>query len=146
MSKICTLRDFNGQLIISDTDKAEASNNFLLIVFTVDDKQLSDYPHCTDALMEMPQFTTEEVRDAILACKSSYSCGPDGCPSKFLKLFSELYIPQLSLFNMSINQHLVPDAWRLVHVVPIFKDIGSKLLVVNYRLISLTNAFSELME
>ena len=94
--------------------------------------------------MEMPHFTTAEVRDAILACKSSYSCGPDGCPSKFLKLFPELCTPQASLFN--VNQLLVLDAWRLAYVIPIFKGKGSKLLVENYRPISLTSIFSMVME
>ena len=84
---IGTLRDFNGHLITSGIDKAEAFNNFFHSVFTVDDKQLLDFPHGSYAFMEMPHFTTQDVRDAILTCKSSYSCGPDGCPSKFLKLF-----------------------------------------------------------
>ena len=90
MSTIDTFRDFNGPLIISDTDKAEAFNNFFYSVFTVDAKQMPDFSHRTNALLEMPHFTTAEVRDAILACTSSNSCGPDRCPSKLLKLFPEL--------------------------------------------------------
>ena len=145
MSTINTSCDLNDQLIASDIDKAEAFNNFFHTVFTINDKQLLDFPHFTDALMEMPRFTTAEVRDAILASKSSYSCGPEGCQSKFLKLFPELCTPLSSLFNMSINKQLAPDAWRLEHVIPIFKGKGSKLLVENYRPISLTNVFSKLM-
>ena len=145
MSTIDTLRDLNGRLIASDFDKAEAFNNFFYTVFTVNDKQLPYFPRRTDALMKMQHFTTAEVRDAFLASKSSYSCGPDGCPSKFLKLFPELCTPLSSLFNMSINQQLAPDAWRLAHVIPIFKGKGSKLLVENYRPINLTNVFSKLM-
>ena len=76
---------------------------------------MPDFPHGTGAFVEMLHFTTVELRDAILACKSSYSCGPDGYPSKLLKLFPELCTHLGSLFNMSINQQL-----------------ESKLLVENY--------------
>ena len=135
-----TLRDSNGQLITSDIDKAEAFNNFFHSVCTFDDNQLPYFPHRTDALMEMSQFTTAEFRDAIF-----YSFGLDGCPSKSLKLFPELCTPLSSLFNMSISQQIVLDAWRLAHVIPIFKGKGSKFLVENYKPIILTNVFSKLM-
>ena len=67
------------------------SKNSFLYISTVDDQELPDFPHRSDVLMEMPHFTTAKVRDVILACKSSYTYGPNGCPSKFLKLSPEIY-------------------------------------------------------
>ena len=80
---------------------------------------MPDFPHYTDALKDMPHFTTSKVRGVILACKSSYSC-----PSKFLKLFPKLCTPLATLFNMSIYEQLVSDAWKLAHVISIFKVKG----------------------
>ena len=47
---------------------------------------------------------------------------------------------------MSIMQKALPSAWKLAHVVPIYKGKGSKLNVENFRPIHLTNIFCKLME
>jgi hypothetical protein len=94
----------------------------------------------------MPVFSPNEVRATIHALKNSNACGPDGCSNKFLKLFPELCIPLADIFNMSMRQKLLPSAWKLANVVPIFKGKGSKLSAENYRPISLTNIFCKLME
>ena len=47
---------------------------------------------------------------------------------------------------MSIRQRALPSAWKLAHVVPIYKGKGSKLNVENYRPISFINVFCKLME
>jgi len=132
--------------VVSDTDKAEAFNKFVHSVFTVDNNVVPEFARRTDANMDMPLFVPEEVRAVLLETKNSSACGPDGCPSKFLKLFPELCIPLCSLFNMSMRQKAVPQAWKLANVVPIYKGKGSKLDVSNYRPISLTNVFCKLME
>ena len=96
--------------------------------------------------MDVPSFNPDEVRAAIHASKNSNACGLDGCSSKYLKLFPELCTPLCDIFNMSIKQRALPSTWKLAHIVPIYKGKGSKLNVVNYRPISLTNVFCKLME
>ena len=66
--------------------------------------------------------------------------------SKFLRLFPELCVPLASIFNLSITQQRVSNAWKLANVVLIYKSKGSKAQVENYRLISLTNVFCKFME
>ena len=100
----------------------------------------------TNAYMDVPSFIPDEVRAAIQASKNSNTSGPDGCSSKFLKLFSELCTPLCDIYNMSIRQRVLPSAWKLAHVVPIYKGKGSMLNVENYRRISLTNVFCKLKE
>jgi exonuclease III len=140
------LRDHHGKPIISDFDKAEAFNHFFHSVFTIDDNNMPDFTRRTAANMDMPVFAPEEVRAVLLEAKNSNACGPDGCSSKFLKFFPELCVPLCKLFNMSMRQQAVPQAWKLANVVPIYKGKGSKLDVTNYRPISLTNVFCKLME
>ena len=64
----------------------------------------------------------------------------------FLKKFPELCVPLCDLFNMSIQQGIVPKAWKIANVIPIFKGKGSALDVKNYRPISLTNVFCKTLE
>ena len=144
--QIGPLRDVSGMLITNDRDKATTFNNFFHSVFTVDDNSAPAFALRTDAYMPMPIFTHNEVRVALCASKNSTSCGPDGCPAKFLKLFPELCLPLTDIFNLSIKQQCVPGAWKLANVVPIFKGKGSKLQVDNYRPISLSNVYCKLME
>ena len=89
--------------------------------------------------MKMLLFSREEVRAVLKEAKNSSACGPDSCPSKFLKHFPEFLTPLCHLFNMSMRQQTVSQAWKLANVLPIYKGKRSKLDVSNYRPISLTN-------
>ncbi len=146
VTQLGPLRDPYGSPIITDFDKAEAFNKFFHSVFTIDDNNSPKFERRTAVDMDMPVFTTEEVKAVLLESKTISSCGPDGCPSKFLRLFPEMCVPLSNLFNMSMRQQFVPHAWKIANVVPIYKGKGSKLDVTNYRPISLTNVFCKLME
>ena len=50
-----------------------------------------------------------------------------------------------SLFNLSIDQSIVPSSWKLSNVVPIPKD-GPKNRVESFRPISLLSVFSKMLE
>ena len=69
--------------------------------------------------MDAPSFDPDKIRAAIHATKNSNTCGPDGCSSKFLKLCT----PLGEIFNMFIRQKALPSAWKLAHVVPIYKGL-----------------------
>ncbi len=146
VTQIAHLRDPNGQPIVLDRDKATAFNAFFHSVFTIDNNELPEFARRTDLNMSLPIFSPADVRKALLAFKNSSSCGPDGCSIKFLKLFPELCLPLSEIFNMSLKQQVVPSAWKVANVIPIFKGKGSKLSTDNYRPISLTNVFCKLME
>jgi hypothetical protein len=140
------LCDNLGTSITCDLDKAEAFNNFFHSVFTVDNNIMPDFAQRTAVNMDMTPFVPDEVRTVLKEASNSSACGPDGCPSKFLKKFPELCVPLCNLFNMSMSQQAVPQAWKLANVIPVYKGKGSKLDVSNYRPISLTNVYCKLME
>ena len=100
---ICPLCDSNGQFVTNDYDKAELFNTFFHSVFTINNSVASKFEQHTDINMDMQIFTSNEVRATILAYKKFSSCGPDGCPAKFLKLFPELCIPLTDIFNTSLS-------------------------------------------
>ena len=82
--------------------------------------------------MPNPLFTVADVKRALTVTKSSTSCGPDGVPLLFLKMFPELSEPLCNLYSMSIQQGCVPKVWKIAKVRPIFKGKGSMLEVKNY--------------
>ena len=90
--------------------------------------------------------TPNKVRAALCASKNLLSYVPDGCPSRFLELFPELYVPLASIFNLSITPQRVPNAWKLANVVRVYKGKGPKTPVENYRPISVSKVFCKLME
>ena len=96
--------------------------------------------------MPNPIFTGADVKRALMDTKSSTSCGPDGIPPLFLKMFPELSEQLCSLFNMTIQQGCVPKMWQIAKFIPIFKGKGSMLEVKNYRPISLTSFYCKTLE
>ena len=73
----------------------------------------------------------------ILLLDDNKSSGPSDIPIKILKIAAPIIIPQLvKIFNLSFKKGIFPDLMKLAKVIPIFKS-GSKLLVTNYRPISL---------
>ena len=66
--------------------------------------------------------------------------------ARVLKEYKEELSKQLTqLFNQPLNEGVVPDSWKTVIVVPIFKK-GDKSIASIYRPISLTSLVSKLLE
>ena len=73
----------------------------------------------------------------LLLLDDNKSSGPSDIPIKILKIAAPISIPQLvKIFYLSYKKGVFPDLMKLAKVIPIFKS-GSKLLVTNYRPISL---------
>ena len=60
--------------------------------------------------------------------------------------FKQLAGAMTIVFQQSINQSAIPDAWRLAHVTPLFKGKNDKTLPASYRPISLTEVACKLLE
>ena len=61
------------------------------------------------------------------------------------KCAETLQHPLYILFNESLKSSYFPTAWKLAHVVPIYKS-GDKSLIQNYRPVSLLNIVSKVFE
>ena len=78
-----------------------------------------------------------EINKILGLCKNKKSSGDDGLILLLLKqLRSVIDVPIAMLGNLSVSQGTVPDAMKLVKVVPIYKA-KSKEIFTNYRPISL---------
>ena len=72
--------------------------------------------------------------------------GPNGIYTEVLKLINHLICDTLcKIYNMCITSGKHPDKLKLAHAIPIFKK-GSRLLVSNYRPISLLSNLNKILE
>ena len=50
------------------------------------------------------------------------------------------------LFNMCVKESCFPDCWKVLAVVPVFKNIGERSTAKTYRPVSLLSVFSKVFE
>ena len=94
----------------------------------------------------MYSFDLQTVRLRLLRLNVGKAAGPDDISNNVLKQTSYFLAPRLTtLFQLSLNQGIVPDDWKDAHVTPIHKS-GRLDLANNYRPISLTSCVCKIME
>ena len=148
-SGIAPLMNVNGDLIFSDTDKAELLNQYFTSVFTVDDGNLpvfqsrlsSSSPGINDI-----NTSPSKVRSFLGHLKLNSAAGPDRIPSIFYrKASTSLCFPLSILFRSLIDLHDLPSEWKHSFVTPIYKK-GSPSAPSNYRPIALTCSCCKILE
>ena len=124
-------------------EKADALNSFFVTCFNHPSPQLSSH--------NIPEVTTRDCPIELL-CKvedvfeMSKASGPDGISGRMLKYTACSIAPALTkIFNLSISTGIVPDEWKLSHVVPIPKS-NKYDDVSGYRPISLLSICSKMLE
>jgi hypothetical protein len=82
----------------------------------------------------------------LAAIGKNKSKGPDSFSGDILNLGRRTTIPYLArLSDITINNATIPSDWKKAIVVPIYKG-GDRLLVANYRPVSLTSVVCKQME
>ena len=92
------------------------------------------------------QTDPQEVEDIIKDFDTSKGVGPNSIPPKILKKISHLISKPLSeIFNKSFSTGIFPDLLKISKINPIHKK-DSKLLISNYRPISLLSNLNKIIE
>ena len=107
------------------------------------DKYLKD--RCSSSFAYEP-CTPNEVFLVIAELNPSKSTGPNGIPTEILKMINfVISIPLSKIINKCILNGTHPEKLKLAHVIPVFKK-GCRLLVSNYRPISLLSNINKIFE
>ena len=78
--------------------------------------------------------------------KENKSPGVDGIAPKILKeTVEQISAPLAHVFNMSLQEGIVPLEWKEANIIPLFKK-GSRNKSVNYRPVSLTSVICKVLE
>ena len=90
--------------------------------------------------------TPNEVFILINGLNTHKGTGPNGIPTEILKMLGlPLSVPLSKIYNICIETGKQPTKLKLAHALPIFKK-GSRLLVSNYRPISLLSNLNKILE
>ena len=86
-----------------------------------------------------------EIRNIIRDLRNT-SPGHDGITAYLIKNVTDDIVTQLSfIFNLSIECGVFPDEMKLAKVIPLYKN-GDKMIISNYRPVSLLSVFSKILE
>ena len=147
--------EINNQIQTDPKDIADSFNKYFT---TVADKIVSKRKYngnkeyrdfLANRLLENFIFTDcdeDEIETIINSFKIGKSVGPNSVPIKLLKyLGKSICKPLKEIFNLSLRSGIHPDILKLAKTVPIYKK-GSRLLVSNYRPISLLSNLNKILE
>ena len=65
--------------------------------------------------------------------------------SSILEIVEQISIPLATVFNLSLEEGIVPLEWKEANIIPLFKK-GSRNKSENYRPVSLTSVIIKLLE
>ena len=133
--------------IIDNNLAVENFCKYFYSTYTQDDGKM---PHINKLYEDMEDniiFSCDDIKSLLHKLSKKSSSGPDGISNILLKKLSEELCKPLSiLFQISLNQKVISDEWRMADVIPIYKGKGSKYDVGSYRPINLTSTISKVMK
>ena len=91
-------------------------------------------------------LTDDEVKEALRSLMPNKSPAYENISSNVLNETSDIFFTSLKyIFNLSLQQGILPESLKIAKVSPIYKK-DEEFLLTNYRPISVLPCFSKLLE
>ena len=141
---------FNGPEVLSSaSDKAKLFAENFPLNSNLDDSGVSlpVFPSRTNLKLHNIFVTPKIVRKVVMNLDLSKASSPDCIPVVVLKNCEpELSYILAELFNKCLKESCFPDCWKVSSVVPVFKNVGERFTVKNYRPVSLLSVVSKVFQ
>ena len=140
---------FNGPEMSSASDKAKLFAENISLNSNLDDLGVSlpVFPSRTNLKLHNISVTPKMVRKVIMNLDLSKASGLDCIPEVVLKNCEpELSYILAELFNKCLKESCFPDCWKVLSVVPVFKNVGERPTAKNYHPVSLLFVVSKVFE
>lgn len=127
---------------------ADEFNRFFESVFTMPSHVRGDSNlHYSCACpMEPLLFDQEGVFSRLLNLDAKKASGPDNIPTAFLKRYAEwVSFFLVIIFKKSLETHSIPQDWLCAIIILLFKA-GNRMIISNYRPVSLTSVCCKVIE
>ena len=141
---------FNSpEVLYSAYDKAKLfAENFSMNSY-LDDSGISlpAFPSRTNLKLYNISVIPKMFKNVIMNLDLSKAFGPDCIPVVVLKnCVPELSYILAELSNKSLKESCFPDCWKVLSVVPVFKNVGKRSTTKNYHPVSLLSLVSKVFE
>ena len=141
---------FNGPEVLSSaSDKAKFYAENFSLNSNLDDSGVSlpVFPSRTNLKLHNISITPKMVRKVVMNLDLSKASGPDCIPVVVLKNCEpELSYILAELFNKCLKESCFQDCWKILSVVPVFKNVRERSTAKNYRPVSLLSVVSKVFE
>ena len=136
-------------MLSSASDKAKLfAENFSMNSYLNDlGISLLVFPSTTNLKLHNISVTLKMLRKIVMNLDLSKASGPDcilvvvlkNCEPEFSYILAEL-------FNKCLKRCCLPYCWKVLSVVPVFKNVGERSTAKNYRPVSLLSLVSKVFE
>ena len=95
--------------------------------------------------MTFNAITVEEIDKTIKGLRNNKASGLDIIANEYIKSTSSIFLPAYhKLFNLVLDTGILPDAWLIGVIKPIYKNKGNPDDPNNYRPITLLSCMGKL--
>ena len=138
----------DGKMVSDFGKKANIFNNLFVFICTPigNTSCLPSFSYRTGSRIKSFQVTENDILAITKSLDPNKAHGCDNISIKMIKICSKsLILPLEIIFEHSLKKGKFPKIWKKANVVPVHKK-EDKMLVKNYRLISLLPVFGKMFE
>ena len=140
------LRLPDGLMCTDPREMSECLAGVFVSVYRSDVPQVQEAHQASEDLMTPLTISQDDVKTLLSNIDGNSAMGPDEIHPLVLKNCADVIsYPMHIIFSRSLSEGIVPKAWKISTVVPIFKK-GNRYNPLNYRPISLTSVCCKSME